>query len=359
MDFMSPRLFAFAFISLIAMSYKTAYAQSAFSVNNWKKDFKQSLKAQDNDKLLELVDIAALEKKAVPTCSDCDNKATLKKARTLFAAGKYDDALEAYQVIPKGNDLWLQAVEEKGWAHYRQGNPEKAMSQAKTLLSPAFAETVSPEAYFLQSLSQLKICDYKGVFETHELFKKKQKEHIVQIQQLSTNGMNENVVKVVARAESFPLKLKSLGEEALSLPIMFHKDRQLQSEMMKYKVSTAALEVLASAEPSSLQARLLSSFEKIKQQSNAGITARLQQLAQQETATDKKIITKMNLVEVEAIQRLHSDLSLNDEAYSNGKFKKTSDDELVFMDDGRPWIDELDKFEVISKSCPTNLRRKM
>jgi hypothetical protein len=153
--------------------------------------------------------------------------------------------------------------------------------------------------------------------------------------------------------------LKSLGEEALSLPIMFHKDRQLQSEMMKYKVSTAALEVLASAEPSSLQARLLSSFEKIKQQSNAGITARLQQLAQQETATDKKIITKMNLVEVEAIQRLHSDLSLNDEAYSNGKFKKTSDDELVFMDDGRPWIDELDKFEVISKSCPTNLRRKM
>lgn len=356
---MSARLFVFTVISVVALGYKTAYAQSAFSVNNWKQDFKASLKAQDNKKLLDLVDIAALEKKAVPACADCDSKNTLKKARTLFAAGKYDEALEAYQQIPKGNDLWLQAVEEKGWAYYRQGSPEKAMAQAKTLLSPAFAETVSPEAYFLQSLSQLKICDYKGVFETHELFKKKQKDHIVQIQQLSENGLNENVVKVVSRAESFPLKLKSLGEEALSLPTMFHKDRQLQSELLKYKVSTAAMDVLNNAAVSSLQTRLLSSFEKMNKQSYAGISARIQELAKQETAANKKIIQKMNLAEVESIQRMHADIDLNDEAYSKGQFKKTSDDQLVFMDDGRPWIDELDKFEVISKACPTNLRRKM
>ncbi|MFS4460352.1 hypothetical protein [Bdellovibrio sp. HCB2-146] len=356
---MSLRLFVFAFICVSALGYQTAYAQAAFSVANWKKDFKTSLKAQDNTKLLELVDVVALEKKAIPACSDCEVKENLKKARTQFAQGKYEEALATYQLIPKGNDMWLQAVEEKGWAQYRLGSPEKAMAQAKTLLSPAFAETVSSEAYFLQSLSQLKICDYKGVFETHELFKKKQKEHIVKIQDLSMKGLNSDVIKVVSKANEFPLKLKALGEEALSLPALFHKDRELQAHILKHNVSAAALDVLKNAETTTLSARLQASFEKMNSQAVAGIEARVQKLAQEETAANKKIINKMNLVEVEAIQRMHSDLALADEAYSNGQFKNVGADELVFKDDGRPWIDELDKFEVISKACPSNLRRKM
>ncbi|MNL29240.1 hypothetical protein D3C87_1509170 [compost metagenome] len=227
------------------------------------------------------------------------------------------------------------------------------------MLSPAFAETVSSEAYFLQSLSQLKICDYKGVFETHELFKKKQKEHIVKIQELSNKGLTSDVIKVVSKANEFPLKLKSLGEEALSLPALFHKDRELQAQILKHNISAAALDVLKNSEATTLSTRLTSSFEKMNQQAVAGIEARVQKLAQQETADNKKIINKMNLVEVEAIQRMHSDLALADEAYSNGQFKNVGTDKLIFKDDGRPWIDELDKFEVISKACPSNLRRKM
>lgn len=65
-------------------------------------------------------------------------------------------------------------------------------------------------------------------------------------------------------------------------------------------------------------------------------------------------------MEVEVIQRIHHDLDISDKLYSKeSQFKDVNSDKLVFMDDGRPWIDELDKYEVKTKSCDKNIRRKM
>jgi hypothetical protein len=86
---------------------------------------------------------------------------------------------------------------------------------------------------------------------------------------------------------------------------------------------------------------------------------RLQKLATEETNDNVKVVQKLNLVEVEAIQRLHADVDLDKKLFVKGDYKKTTSDQLVFLDDGRPWIDELDKYEVRAKACPQNIRRKM
>ena len=105
--------------------------------------------------------------------------------------------------------------------------------------------------------------------------------------------------------------------------------------------------------------RLQGQLDRINQDAFLKMKARLKVLAANETADNKRIIAKLNLVEVEAIQRIHTDQNLANSSYTVNKFKKVGEDQLVFMDDGRPWIDELDKYDVATKACPQNIRRKM
>ncbi|MNK11960.1 hypothetical protein D3C87_300110 [compost metagenome] len=330
-------------------------ADERFSVSDWNKRLATSLKRDGLQKAARLLDMKSLEAKVLPSCTNCSEKMKLTRARKLFAEGKYTQAIALYNQIPKGTDYWFQAVEERGWGHFRQENMEKALAQTKTLISPQFSEVVSSEAFFLQSLSQLRMCDYKSVFETHALFKEKQKARIMAIQELAVSGMNEAFTKVIAKADKFPLRMTDAGSALSSLPLLFYKDTQIQSELLKYKISQKAIETLRAANYSKLQAQM----ERLNSASMAKLIARMKDLAQQETEANFKIVQKLNLVEVEAIQRVHTDLAMDKSLYNEKKFEKVNDDQLVFMDDGRPWIDELDKYEVAAKSCAKDIRRKM
>ncbi|MGE0632924.1 MAG: hypothetical protein AB7O96_10980, partial [Pseudobdellovibrionaceae bacterium] len=89
------------------------------------------------------------------------------------------------------------------------------------------------------------------------------------------------------------------------------------------------------------------------------IRARLAKLAEVETEENAKMLQKINLIEIETIQRVHTDQELNKNSYAKGEFKKTTAEDLVFPDDGHPWMDELDKYQVKVNSCPQNVRRMM
>ncbi|MGE5086535.1 MAG: hypothetical protein ACM3MG_09565, partial [Bacillota bacterium] len=127
-------------------------------------------------------------------------------------------------------------------------------------------------------------------------------------------------------------------------------------QMLKFKVSQKAMEILSG---NGTQAKLQEQLKKINQDAFLKIKSRLKVLAAAETAENKRIIGKLNLVEVEAIQRIHTDQSMDQKNFTTHKFKKVGEDQLVFMDDGHPWIDELDKYDVATKACPQNIRRKM
>ncbi|MGZ3773363.1 MAG: tetratricopeptide repeat protein [Pseudobdellovibrionaceae bacterium] len=298
----------------------------------------------------------ALEKTYLYKCSDCENKENLKKARQQFAKGEFENALTNYNLVPRGDTYWLTAVEEKGWAYFQQENYEKALAQTKTLLAPQFAEIVNTEAFLLQALTQLKICDYKGVFETNTIFKEKQKKRILEVQSLAQSGWNDSLETFLKKVDQFPLTLDDMGEALQHLPLLIYKDIEFQKQSLRYKISERALQ---EAKANKASGALVKNIDQLKERSLSALKSRVQELAQTETNANFKVIQKLNLVEVEAIQRIHTDLNLSEDLYKKGKFQEVSEDKLVFMDDGKPWIDELDKFEVSAKSCTKGIRRKM
>lgn len=350
---MKTVIMSFSALVLVSLTAKAEKVQS-LSVVDWAQTWVQSWTPQQGLSF----DTRALEKKLLGTCDDCDNKASLKKARLQFAKGEFAEAIASYNTIPRGNAYWLSAVEEKGWAHFRQENYEKALAQTKTLLAPQFGEIVNSEAFLLQSLTQLKVCDYKGVFETHNIFKEKQKARILEVQNLAQSGWNETMAKVLVKVNKFPLTLDDMGDSVQHLPLLIYKDLEFQKQALRLIASVAAIAMIES-KADSKYTTLLKNVEQYKANSFAHLKKRIQELAQNETEKNFKIIQKLNLVEVEAIQRIHTDMSLSENLYKKGSFQKVSDDQLVFMDDGKPWIDELDKYEVITKSCVKGIRRKM
>ncbi|WP_374028842.1 hypothetical protein [Bdellovibrio bacteriovorus] len=344
---MMKSVFALSTIALLVCGLNSqAIAADRVSTADWAKNWARSATA---NKAFSTSDI---EKKALGSCSDCENKSSLRKARQLFAKGQFDAAISSYNEIPRGNTYWLSAVEEKGWAYFRQENYEKALAQTKTLLAPQFAEISNSEAFLLQSLTQLKICDYKGVFETHQIFKEKQKNRIMEVQKLAKSGWNDALTQVLKKADQFPLTLDDMGDAVQRLPLLIYKDVEFQKQALRFKASEKAIYQVASP-------RLKNVLEKANTDAFLALKKRVQELAQEETNENFVIIQKLNLVEVEAIQRVHTDMNMAEALYNENKFKDVQDDKLVFMDDGRPWIDELDKFEVASKACAKGIRRKM
>lgn len=337
-------------LSVVLVVSSTASAAERFSVQSWKESFARAAAKNDAAELKKLTDFSNLEKKAVPSCIDCSNKNIMRKARALFSKGDYAGAEKLYNQIPKATDSWLEAVEERGWSHFRRDNFEKTIAQTKTLLSPQFVGNVNSEAYFLQSLAQLKICDYEGILATHQNFKEKQRSRITEIQALAKTGSNDALKKAVADLDQFPLKYEELGEVLTKLPLLFYRDLEVQKQLLRIKVAQAGLTV---------NSNYSTLFSRIKNESSEKLQNRIKELAIRENVENSKIVQKLNLVEVEAIQRIHTDMKLSKDMYQGGDFKKTSADQLIFMDDGQPWIDELDKYDVAAKSCNKNIRRKM
>jgi hypothetical protein len=326
-----------------------------FKLSDWSQELKKTPDAAFSQ-IGSPAAISVTAKKVVSKQSNPEIE-TLTKARLLFQQGKFVDALEQYDQIERGTDHWLEVVEERGWAYHRQKEFQKALAQTKTLLSQAFLPVIGSEPFFLQSLSQLKICDYKGILETHKLYKESQRQRLLDIKSLVETGDHPALQRVQAKAQFFPLRFTDVGEEAKFLPRLFYRDIAVQKALLEIKLSQASLENLQSR--TSAPAGLASELQKLQARAQLNLKARMKILGEIESTENFKMVQKLNLIEVETIQRIHADQKLNPDAYSKGHFAKVDDDQLIFPDDGHPWVDELDKYQVKVNSCPQNIRRKM
>jgi hypothetical protein len=349
-------------ILLMPLMLVTSAKAATLSVSTWEKDLKTSLNSGKD--VAPFFDMSKLQKETLTPVETADRK-NMREARELYAAGKFDDAIAKYNQIEKGSDYWLEAVEEKGWAYHLKGDFEKSLAQTKTLLSEPLVQVVGSEPFFLQDLSNLKICDYKSIFNTDQEYKDTQKQRVSAIEQLANQGSSEAMMTVAAKVENFPLTFDQVGQETKMLPRLFYRDLEVQKRLMQMKLTergSALLQNRMNSASDAEKARLTKVVELLKKsnaQATAAYKARMQILAKTEDKQNRMMLQKLGLIEVETIERMHADQKMNRKDYSKGKFSEVTADQLVFPDDGHPWMDELDKYEVSANACPKNVRRKM
>ncbi len=248
----------------------------------------------------------------------------MTKGRLLFQDGDVRAALKLYEQVPSDSDHWLEALEERGWAHLRLGEHGEALAQLKTIKAPMFESLVGPEPFFLTGLIHLKICDYPAIFESIKEFKAKFRPRLVAVQALAANGTSEAAAKVVAKLRAQPLAWKTIAPEAGRLPRLFHRDALLQSRAAELKAGKS---------------------------DGTPVLRRLQQLANRDLKEIGDILQKMHLLEAELIQRIHMAEKPNARAHKDVDLAK-GEEVLRFPDTGEYWLDELDKYRVKVTGCP-------
>ena len=94
-----------------------------------------------------------------------------------------------------------------------------------------------------------------------------------------------------------------------------------------------------------------------KAKSLSRLEKRLQQLAVVENNENHRILQKLNLIEVEGVQRVHIATQFNNK---QGETLDKSDDDLVFKDSKDDiWLDELDSYQATVDRCEKKSGRTM
>ncbi len=253
-----------------------------------------------------------------------NEKAILTKARDLFAKKQFNEALVEYNKIPKSSDRWLIAVEEKAWTYLHLDQYDKAWAEARTLTSPALSGLTTTEPFLLKALTELKMCDYVAVFQTLKDFKTQKREQVESIQKIAKTGSNAVSRSTLQKWMENPSDWKAIGPQLAQMPQLFYKD-----EVMLRAAAT----------------RNMTAMEK-----------RLKELAKTDNDENYRILQKLNLIEVESIQRVHMESQFT---RTQGDVKPGKDD-LVFDDNKDDvWIDELNSYQAKVSRCQKKSGRTM
>jgi hypothetical protein len=288
-------------------------------------DFNKALELATQDKTKaahKIVDRLLSAKTDIPR-----DRLLMTKGRLLFQDGDVKASLTFYEQVPTDSDHWLEALEERAWAHARMGEHGQALAQLRSLKAPLFEPLVGPEPYFLTGLIHLKICDYPKIFDAIKEFQAKYRGRVVAMQQLARTGNSEAAQKAIAKLRTAPLAWKTIATEASQLPRLFHRDTILIARVNAMKTGGS------DASP---------------------IFKRLQQLAQRDNKEISDIIQKMHLLEAEVIQRIHMAENPKNRGNRNEDLKK-GEEVLVFADTNEFWLDELNNYHVNVKGCPESL----
>ncbi|MCC6278668.1 MAG: hypothetical protein IT289_12200 [Oligoflexia bacterium] len=267
------------------------------------------------------------------------NQVLLAVARIFYQENRLDLSAKYFRMIDKSSDYWLDSVEERAWITTKQKAYDKTLADLTTTLSSLWENKTGPESFFLAMFSNLKLCDYKRIFELTSLFKKRFLPRVVALQDLERRGFNDASQYVIDEFKDGDHP-KINSERALKLPRFVDRDELLKRE-------AEALQIVEDEQKENGNALTSVSLMNIKNR----IATRFKQLARADLEEIKKNLTKIQLVEAEAIQRMHLNPKL---AEKKGR-SKISDglSTIEFPYDEEVWLDELDNYHVDARGCPT------
>lgn len=92
------------------------------------------------------------------------------KARALYQAKSWDEALESYRDVPRDTEFWHDTLFESSWAMLRSGRFRSALSNFHSLHSSYYEEFYQPESLLLRAIVYLYICKYEEMDKVLGLF---------------------------------------------------------------------------------------------------------------------------------------------------------------------------------------------
>jgi tetratricopeptide (TPR) repeat protein len=87
--------------------------------------------------------------------------ALLGLGRTYYGAGEYQRAIDAYEQVPRFSQFWDQALFEKAFARFRNGDPGGALGSLQALHAPQFEGAFQPESWILKATIYYFNCLYE------------------------------------------------------------------------------------------------------------------------------------------------------------------------------------------------------
>lgn len=98
--------------------------------------------------------------------------AVIGKARVLYQAKKWEEAIETYRQVPRDMEAWHDTLFESSWAMLRSGRFRSALSNFHSLHSDYYEDRYLPESLLLRSIVYLYICKYEEMEKVLNLFTK-------------------------------------------------------------------------------------------------------------------------------------------------------------------------------------------
>lgn len=84
----------------------------------------------------------------------------------LYQQGKYEDAEEVYDQIPKSSYVWTDILFEQAWNAFAKEDYNRALGKLVTYRSPSLGFVFNPEVSVLRAQSFLALCLYEDVNKT-------------------------------------------------------------------------------------------------------------------------------------------------------------------------------------------------
>lgn len=255
-------------------------------------------------------------------------KEVMDKARVAYEKSDFQSALNYYNQITSSSDFWIEALEEKAWSQLRDKKTNEATSLSRTLLSDVLAPLVGPEPYYLQTLIEYRLCDYRAIFKTIKLFKLRYIERTKEIQNLADSGSNKALAKALKILFTNATKLASLkaenfGFEIQFLPRYFYRDQSV--------------------------------LKAVKEKKQIAVVNRLKALALLDLNEITDVLHKLQLVETQVVQQVYAfENVLSEKRKAKFKNKAYNSDDMYFPYDGEIWLDEIDHFQSSTEKCPVD-----
>jgi tetratricopeptide (TPR) repeat protein len=306
----------------------------------WQSALNRALQNQSAKAIPELQKLLDSDQKLVS-----QDEILMTTARVLYQDNKFEGAIRFYERVSNASDFWLDSLEEQAWAYVRLNDYEKALGKYNTLMTPAFAPQVGPEAYLIGSFSNLKVCDYNGVFDALKNFRSKYKTLIPELESLAKSGNSQAVDRALSKLSKGPTSWASLGADVEKLPQFLNRDVQLLKALDKknyYLIEATRAQSLGKTKIAA------NSFQR-SESAQSDITARIKVLAQRDLNILSKIVQKLHIVEVEAIQRM--EIPQKSAVKLTSDTKKSLRDEVKFPKESEVWLDEVSHYQVKAKGC--------